>query len=205
MLQLYILRHGQTDYSLNNIVQGGGIDSNLNETGREQAQSFHRQYLHLQFDAIVSSQLQRTYQTIQPFEQTHGSIRRMPEFNELNWGILEGEVGTPAIRQIFMDINRTWDAGNTDQSVEGGESPDEAWIRLQAGMNQLVAEFPENARILLCTHGRVMRILLSGLLGRGIHEMNQYPHHNTALNLIFREASGTWKADRLNDLSHLPA
>ncbi|MEM6877731.1 MAG: histidine phosphatase family protein, partial [Bacteroidota bacterium] len=31
---VYIVRHGQTDYNLRGIVQGSGVDSSLNDTGR---------------------------------------------------------------------------------------------------------------------------------------------------------------------------
>ncbi|MDP4678865.1 MAG: histidine phosphatase family protein, partial [Cyclobacteriaceae bacterium] len=35
--KIYIIRHGQTDYNKNNMVQGRGINSSINEFGQEQA------------------------------------------------------------------------------------------------------------------------------------------------------------------------
>ena len=69
MRHLYFIRHGETDFNRQNIVQGGGIDSDLNETGRAQGQRFFEHYRDLHFDRVYCTQLKRTYQTVQPFEQ----------------------------------------------------------------------------------------------------------------------------------------
>ena len=60
---IYILRHGQTDYNLQGIVQGGGVDTSLNDTGRKQAHAFHEAYKHIPFEAVITSRLKRTHQT----------------------------------------------------------------------------------------------------------------------------------------------
>lgn len=41
---IYILRHGETDYNRRGIVQGSGVDAELNEYGRLQAEAFFRYY-----------------------------------------------------------------------------------------------------------------------------------------------------------------
>lgn len=64
---IYIIRHGETDYNKQGIIQGGGIDSSLNELGRRQAQQFYQAYHHIQFDRIYTSELKRTHQSVAPF------------------------------------------------------------------------------------------------------------------------------------------
>lgn len=49
---IYIVRHGQTDYNLKGIVQGSGVDASLNDTGREQAAAFHKAYGNYPFDRV---------------------------------------------------------------------------------------------------------------------------------------------------------
>ena len=39
-MEIYLIRHGQTDYNVSGIVQGRGINSDLNATGIEQATAF---------------------------------------------------------------------------------------------------------------------------------------------------------------------
>jgi len=38
---IYFIRHGETEYNKLGIVQGSGVDSELNENGRAQAQAFY--------------------------------------------------------------------------------------------------------------------------------------------------------------------
>ena len=50
--ELYIIRHGQTDFNKNKIIQGRGVNSHLNNEGIEQAQRFYNHYHHLPFQKI---------------------------------------------------------------------------------------------------------------------------------------------------------
>ncbi|MFM8834340.1 MAG: histidine phosphatase family protein, partial [Cytophagales bacterium] len=65
--KIYIIRHGQTDFNLRGIVQGSGVDSSLNDTGRAQANAFFQAYQHVDFDKIYTSKLVRTRESVQQF------------------------------------------------------------------------------------------------------------------------------------------
>ena len=41
MKEIYIIRHGETELNRLGIVQGRGVDSDLNDTGRAQAEAFY--------------------------------------------------------------------------------------------------------------------------------------------------------------------
>ena len=58
--ELFILRHGETNQNLNGIVQGSGIDSDLNHSGFAQCAAFFEKYKHHEFDLIIASQLKRS-------------------------------------------------------------------------------------------------------------------------------------------------
>ncbi|HRG79965.1 MAG TPA: histidine phosphatase family protein, partial [Cyclobacteriaceae bacterium] len=58
--KIYIIRHGQTDFNLQGIVQGSGVDSSLNDMGRAQADAFYLTYKDIPFDKIYTSALRRT-------------------------------------------------------------------------------------------------------------------------------------------------
>ena len=64
---LYIIRHGQTDFNKQGIIQGRGINTDLNETGRKQGAAFFNAYKDIPFDKIYISELKRTQQTVQQF------------------------------------------------------------------------------------------------------------------------------------------
>lgn len=61
MIKLYIVRHGETDYNLKEIVQND--DAVLNETGIKQASSVREKLNDIDYDLIISSPFTRTRQT----------------------------------------------------------------------------------------------------------------------------------------------
>jgi broad specificity phosphatase PhoE len=91
VLKLYLIRHGETDFNIQGIVQGGGVDSDLNELGRAQGQAFFEYYKHISFDSVYCSSLKRTAQTLHPFVELGHELIARPELNEFNWGVLEGK------------------------------------------------------------------------------------------------------------------
>ena len=54
-MKLYIFRHGQTDGNVRNIVQGAGVDIELNETGRRQAERLAAELKGEGLDVIYAS------------------------------------------------------------------------------------------------------------------------------------------------------
>lgn len=75
--RIYIIRHGETDFNRRGIMQGSSIDTDLSEVGRLQSQAFFEQYRHLAFDAIVTSSLKRTWQTVAPFLEQISSAEQV--------------------------------------------------------------------------------------------------------------------------------
>ena len=65
--KIYIIRHGETEYNKLGMVQGSGVDTDLNDTGRYQAKCFYEAHKHIKFDKIYTSALRRTHQTVHLF------------------------------------------------------------------------------------------------------------------------------------------
>eukprot|EP01036_Dinobryon_divergens_P048115 gene48115-64565_t len=81
---IYITRHGETEFNRLGIIQGSGVDSELNETGHLQAQLFYNHYKDTAFDKVYTSALQRTYQSVQRFiEELRIPYEQLPELNEI--------------------------------------------------------------------------------------------------------------------------
>ncbi len=198
---LYIVRHGQTDLNKQGIVQGRGRDTDLNEEGRSQAQQFYHAYQHIAFDKIYISKLKRTQQSIQPFIDSGLPYEKLSGLDELAWGVLEGQPSTPANKAAFMKLLREWLDGKLDSKFEGGESPNEVKARQLEAM-QTIMSHPEEKTVLVCMHGRAMRLLLCILMNRPLTEMENYPHQNLVLYKI------TWDGEKyeiadFNNAQHL--
>jgi len=175
----YILRHGQTDYNKLRIVQGSGVDSNLNDRGREQAHLFYKKYKDIPFQAVLTSTLKRTHQTMQPFIDDGLPWEQFEEIMEMNWGIHEGKEGTPDMRK---DYERVIFSGQFDERIKEGESINEVAARLQKFTNHIINR--EEDLLLICVHGRVMRIWMAMLEVDDLTKMETYEHSNTGLYLV---------------------
>ncbi len=178
---IYLIRHGQTDFNERGIVQGSGIDSLLNANGHRQAELFYHAYKHVPFTEIYTSTLQRTHQTVAPFI-TNGFKNHVivPEFNEINWGMMEGVEPSEEATQNFQQILQTWRSGNLDTAVENGETPNQLYNRQFAGLQKLEQNWP-GSPVLICMHGRAMRSFLCLLTGHPLQNMDDFEHSNVCL------------------------
>jgi len=202
-LRLFLVRHGETDYNKRGIIQGGGIDASLNQTGRWQAERFHLKHHQVPFRAVYTSGLRRTLETVADFHPALPPPTQLAGLNECHWGEFEGVEFSPKLKQKLLPLKRAWAAGEVDRKVPGGgESPQEVWNRAYKALKTIENTHPEGGDVLVCTHGRLLRVLLSGLLGNGLHEMERFAHANTGLNVLVKHAT-RYRSEILNDLSHL--
>jgi broad specificity phosphatase PhoE len=199
--KIYIIRHGQTDFNLKGIVQGSGVDSSLNETGMAQARAFFEQYQEVPFDKIYTSLLKRTSESVKDFIAKGIPHERLIGLNEISWGNKEGQTITPEEDAYYHWMLKQWQEGNTAERIEGGESPDDVVVRQREAIKLFMAN-DEEKTILICMHGRAMRILLCELLNYPIKSMDVFEHQNLCLYQL--DFTGSMFAiKKHNDVEHL--
>lgn len=179
----YFIRHGQTDLNLRGIVQGRGVNSPLNENGFKQAQAFFEAYKHVPFDKIYTSTLLRTKQTVEPFVQLGIPTEELMGLDEISWGIYEGQEQNEDIMRGFDDLVRAWRNNELDAAVERGESPNALIMRQKEAIAYMLNQADEKT-VLVCMHGRALRILLCHLTDISACKMDDFPHTNTALYIL---------------------
>lgn len=180
---IYLIRHGETDYNRRGVVQGSGIDSDLNDLGRAQGAAFYEAYHDVPFDKIYTSGLRRTIQSVKQFTDAGLPYESHAGLNEISWGIREGKVPNYADDEYYLDLIQGWRAGDVTKPTEGGESPADVRQR-QIPVLDLILSQPTEKTILIAMHGRAMRILLTALLGQPLSAMDQYEHRNLCLYLL---------------------
>jgi broad specificity phosphatase PhoE len=199
--KIYLIRHGQTDYNLKGIVQGSGVNTDINQTGRNQASAFFEKYKDIPFQKIYTSKLKRSVQSVQKFIDKGIPHESYVGFNEISWGDKDGKIVTTADESFYLQIIAEWNKGNVDARIPGGESPLEVQNRIRTVLDIILSREDENP-ILICMHGRAMRIFLATVLNYDLKCMDQFSHHNMGLyELTF---TGTlFTVDKFNDLEHL--
>jgi len=176
----YFIRHGQTDLNLKGIVQGRGVNSPLNENGVKQAQAFYEAYKNVAFDKIYTSTLLRTHQTVEPFLKDGVPMEQLVGLDEISWGIYEGQEQTAEILTGFEKVVTSWRNNDLDLAIEDGESPNALVNRQQEAMEYMLQQTNEKT-VLVCMHGRALRIMLCHLTNVSVCLMDDFPHTNTAL------------------------
>lgn len=202
---IYIIRHGETDYNRRGIVQGSGVDADLNEMGRAQSLAFFQAYQHVPFSKIYTSTLIRTYQTVEPFIELGIPYEKLSGLNEISWGIMEGKIPNTLDDDYYRNLIENWSAGNTALPTEQGESPEQVVVRQRPAMAHILAQ-PTESPVLVAMHGRAMRILLSWLLNKPLARMDEFEHSNLCLyKLTYQAEINSFTLDIANDTSHLLA
>ena len=204
--EIYLIRHGETDFNRQGVVQGSGIDSDLNELGQKQAQSFFEFYKHLNFDKIYTSKLKRTHQSVQGFIDKGFSWEQHEGLNEISWGNKEGKESTDEDQKYYKNLVRDWRAGNVHIPSEEGESPIDVLERQKPVVDLMISRQAEE-NILIAMHGRAMRVLLTHLFEKPLQQMDEYKHTNLCLYRIqYNYEVGKFKlldACNIDHLKHL--
>lgn len=201
--KIYLVRHGQTDFNLQGVVQGSGIDAPINATGKAQANAFFQSYKDVPFDQIYHTALIRTKQSIQQFVDLGIPTLALPELNEISWGDYEGTPMTPEEGEYYRHMLHQWQQGNLDYAIAGGESPNIVAERMRRGIEKILNGPGET--VLVCMHGRAMRIFLSLILNYDMRYMDQFEHNNLCLYLLELLPDETFVVRKFNDQEHLKA
>lgn len=198
--KIYLIRHGQTDFNLQGIVQGSGVDTSLNEMGRQQSQLFFEAFKSVPFKKIITSGLKRSIESVEPFTALGILHEKHKGLNEISWGIKEGHPITPEEDKYYHYILNEWRNGNTQMRIEGGESPADVALRQRDSIERIMKD--DCNPILICMHGRAMRILLCQLLNYPLYSMDLFEHHNLCLYLL--NLTGTMiNVEQFNSTRHL--
>ena len=155
---LYFIRHGETDWNKNRLVQGSA-DIDLNETGVGQAIAVARALSSLQpelryFDFAVSPQLraQHTMRIVSEFQpRDFSTVRTDARLRELEFGIWEGkpidDMHADPAYATSQDAHYHW-------QPEGGESYAMGVVRVDSFLRDL------KGPTLMVAHGAVGRCII---------------------------------------------
>ena len=182
--RIYFVRHGETDCNSKNLIQGRGVDAPLNALGHQQAEAFYQHYKHIPFDKVYTSSLQRTHQSMAPLLKSGIPHEIIGGFDEMDFGIMEGKemfdsTGTFTLKSLLEQ----WKNNEGDAKAEQGESPNEVLQRMKDALETVLSRKQE-ANVVVCMHGRALRILMCYLLNLPISNMEKYFHANLAVSIF---------------------
>lgn len=160
----YIFRHGETDYNKEKRWQGSGIDAELNENGKKQAEQLIEKLADKNVQIIYSSGLRRAIKTAEIVAAELGvETKIITDLHEGNLGQAEGMLKIEAA-QNFSEIFQLWYDENVDYwdiTFPGGETKRQIFERMYKVMESLL--HTKESVIGIASHGAAIRYLLLGL------------------------------------------
>jgi len=191
---IYLVRHGETVLTPTRKFSGvGALDPELTADGFLQAERVASEVAKLKPDILIASPLQRTRQTAEVIAQTTGLDLHFDEdWFELSFGTWDGK----SIEEVKVEDPDSYQAWLNSSSYRpgGGESYDEARIRIEAALEKVVAEYP-GKKVVIVTHNGVIKSAANIAIGGpndGVFHMDASPCSISSISI--------WPSDGLRAL-----
>ena len=182
-VSFYFVRHGETYFNFYDRMQGWS-NAPLTPKGIENVHRSGRGLADVKFDAVYTSDLQRTIDTalilLEENQFNEGlKIVPMKEFREVFFGSFEGQIAKDVWPQLIKSTSIKYDLPqgseaeiqyilNTIKELDPyhhAENYVEFWQRVESGLLQLLNKHAgTNQTILVVCHGMTIRNLLNGLI-----------------------------------------
>ena len=174
MADLYLVRHGQTELNVQNILQGWH-DSPLTARGREQALVTRAAFEDrgVTFDHVYSSPLGRARCTAELIVGEGQPVELVDDLREWHLGSLEGTSNREMPPQPLGDYPVAF----------GGESEAQLRSRMVAALSRIM-DRPQHNCVLVVSHGSACREFLEYVAGGG-----EMPDNGAVLHFGYRDGA----------------
>ncbi|MBN2118770.1 MAG: histidine phosphatase family protein [Anaerolineales bacterium] len=174
MTELWLVRHGQTDWNLTGRWQGQAADApGLNDTGRAQVLTICEQMKGRKIFAIYSSDLLRARQTAALIaESLRLPVTLEPRLREINLGSWEGMPSEEIEAKYSLELMER--ARNPFQTrAPNGESPREVAERVLMAINEIASKHRDES-ILIVSHGISLAVVICQSEGFPMEDVYQH-------------------------------
>lgn len=199
MKRIMLIRHGQTDWNLEERWQGN-TDVPLNAEGIGQARAVAARLKREKLTAVYSSDLMRAKVTADVIAEAHGLVATGdPRWRELNLGVFQGLTWHEIKARYPKEVERM-QSSYMGYAAPKGESRQSMQDRAYESLLEIVAREPEGASTAVVSHGGTIRVVLLRLFHE--HQIEKRSISNTSVTTIETDGQ-SWRLIRFADTSHL--
>ena len=141
-MNIYVLRHGQTNFNIEGKFQGQ-IDIKMNKNGEEQTDKAALELKKTHFDVVFCSPLSRTRDTARKIKNDNIIIE--DRIIERSFGSLEGQYGISDYEENIEKYNI--------------ESIEKLKMRVNDFLDEIIQKFKEKQNILIVTHEGIAQVI----------------------------------------------
>lgn len=162
-LNIYLLRHGETEFSKTGGFCGF-LDAELSVDGKLMAEQFANAHQSIDWSAIYCSSLTRTVETASPLARLKQiELQKRDGLKEINYGAWEGLTHEIVLKK-FPDDYHKWVSEPGWNAPTNGET---AFQIAERAMNVLseIMQKHSSGNVLVVSHKATIRIIICSLLG----------------------------------------
>lgn len=191
---IYFVRHGETILTPTRKFSGtGALDPELTEDGLAQAERVATEVAKLAPEVLITSPLKRARQTADAIAQSTGiAVIEDKDWYELSFGDWDGK-SIEEVKAESPDEYQSW-LNSSSYRPGGGESYDQARIRIEAALEKVAAEYP-GKKVVVVTHNGVIKSAANIAVGGpsdGVFHMDATPCSISSISI--------WPSDGLTAL-----
>lgn len=205
MTRFVLVRHGESQVTLNRVVGGPRSCLGLSEFGRRQAEHLRDRWAERpEFvpDVVYSSAYPRARETAEIVLPSLGgpTLSIEPDFGEHDPGPDCDGLTYEEFERRFGDPD--WENDPYGITFPGGETIAEFQLRVGAAVRRTVELHPDSTVVVFCHGGVIDTVLRQALrvFGTGGFEIHT---KNTSITEVELVRSGRWRLVRYNDVAHL--
>jgi len=161
--QIYLVRHGLTDWNEKGLLQGQS-DIPLNKEGEKQAiEAAKKHFKKIKFAAFFSSDLVRAKRTAEIIAlEKKMAVETSTLLRERDFGPFEGRHFNEVMKELRLDIQSFRILTDQEADSLGIESDTKVMERFLRFLREVAVAY-QGKKILVVTHGSVMRVFLTKL------------------------------------------
>lgn len=184
MMELYLVRHGQSEANAAHILQGAKIDTPLTKQGRHQAVTTKERFKGIRFDRFFASPLRRAGETAMLVAGPSATVTLDPRLVEFDYGQWDGQQIEQLLSE-YPEYFRDESHFRNAWQISGGERYEETERRLKSFMDSLRSLSYE--RVLIVSHGMTIKLWIAFLLGIQYPERIAEPANASFTRITFQQ------------------
>lgn len=186
-MNLYIMRHGETDWNNQGLIQGSA-DIPLNDYGIELAERTRDGLAAdgIVFDKIFTSPYQRAVRTAEIIAENQTvPVIVQEKIREMSFGAYEGiKICELRTNPDYIEINKCFDDPVHYVPEGSAESYEEVFERIQSFLNDVILPLEGTCEnVLIVCHGAVIRAFISIIKGLPLSAYWTIHQPNCSINL----------------------
>lgn len=201
MLQLYIVRHGQTKWNVEGKFQGWS-GAPLTTKGLHQVRRLKRRLRGIPFKRAYISPLPRTHRTAQILLENRGTPQILePRLKEIHFGAWEGKTLQEIAKEDLQQASNFQEAPDKYEPSTG-ENFHEVQTRVISAVEDILSHH-QDVPLLIVSHGCASKLMLSHFEGRPLRNLWHPPKLKAASLSLVEVKDGKTNIVLFGDTSHL--